>query len=118
MPAARSDIAAGFPNDPCDIILQGNPAVKPETSDTSTVGVVLTPGGCLDGFQFAADYYDIKLKNGITPAGGQLQDLLQLCRQMGGMTCLDVSWTSAIFNDAALTGRPVGHGALLQCPVL
>ncbi len=43
--------------DPCDLILQGNPAVNPEKSDTSTVGVVLTPGGALDGFQFAADYY-------------------------------------------------------------
>ena len=91
----------GGQNDPCDIHLQGNPAVKPETSDTSTVGVVLTPGGFLDGFQFAADYYDIKLKNGITPAGGQLQDMLALCRQMGGMTCT-TSLGTAIFNDAAL----------------
>ena len=48
--------------DPCDLILQGNPDVNPEKSDTSTVGVVLTPGGALDGFQFAADYYRIKYR--------------------------------------------------------
>ena len=92
----------GFLVDPCDIILQGNPAVKPETSDTSTAGVVLTPGGPLDGFQFAADYYFINLKNGITPAGGQTQDLLALCRAAGTMTCSN-ALGSAIFADAALT---------------
>ena len=77
------DASPGSRTDPCDIILQGNPAVKPETSDTSTLGVVLTPGGALDGFQFAADYYFINLKNGITPAGGQLQDILRACRTSG-----------------------------------
>ena len=76
--------------------------MKPETSDTSTAGVVLTPGGPLDGFQFAADYYFINLKNGITPAGGQTQDLLALCRAAGTMTCSN-ALGSAIFADAALT---------------
>ncbi|HKJ72961.1 MAG TPA: TonB-dependent receptor, partial [Alphaproteobacteria bacterium] len=68
-------------------ILRGNPNVKPEKSDTSTIGVVLQPGGVLDGLQFAADYYRISLKDGIAPGGGQQTALLDACRQVNADTC-------------------------------
>ncbi len=100
----------GFREDPCDIILQGNPAVEPEKSDTSTLGVVLQPGGFLDGFQFATDYYHIKLKNGITPAGGQTQDLINACKAIetpgAAPTLCSMTLGSVIFDDPATDGNP------------
>ena len=48
--------------------LQGNVAVRPEKADTFTLGAVISGHGWLDGFQFAADYYNIKIKDRITPA--------------------------------------------------
>jgi outer membrane receptor protein involved in Fe transport len=43
----------------------GNPDLKPEKSDTLTFGIVLSPRGRAQGMQFAADYYDIHVKDGI-----------------------------------------------------
>jgi len=43
----------------------GNINLKPETSGTLTLGVVLSPGGWAQGMRFSADYYDIKVKNAI-----------------------------------------------------
>ena len=57
----------GSRNDPCQWNLLGNPNLKPETSDTSTVGIVLTPT-MLPGFSFSADYFHIKIKNAIEQA--------------------------------------------------
>ncbi len=42
----------------------GNPALRPETADTLTLGVVLTPS-FLKNFSFTADFYSIKVKNAI-----------------------------------------------------
>ena len=38
----------------------GNAALEPETADTSTVGIVFTPG-FLDGFSMTVDYWDIEV---------------------------------------------------------
>ncbi|MEO6078256.1 MAG: TonB-dependent receptor [Steroidobacteraceae bacterium] len=43
----------------------GNLNLKPESSDTLTLGVVLSPGGWAQGLRFSVDYYNIKIKNGI-----------------------------------------------------
>jgi outer membrane receptor protein involved in Fe transport len=43
----------------------GNPDLKPETSDSLTLGLVLSPGGWAQGLRLSADYYDISLKRGI-----------------------------------------------------
>lgn len=63
----------GYPNpypvaDPCAWLLRGNPALKPETSDTYTVGLVFTPKDVLPNFQFAMDYAHIKIKDAIQQA--------------------------------------------------
>ncbi|HWW81538.1 MAG TPA: TonB-dependent receptor, partial [Steroidobacteraceae bacterium] len=57
----------GSRNDPCTWNLLGNPNLKPETSDTTTVGIVLTPTA-LPGFSFSADYFHIKIKDAIEQA--------------------------------------------------
>ena len=46
----------------------GNPNLDPETSDTYSFGVVLTPT-FLPGFNFSADYFDIKVKDYINGIG-------------------------------------------------
>lgn len=46
----------------------GNPNLKPEKSDTTTIGLVLSPGGWASGMRLSADYYAIKVADGITQA--------------------------------------------------
>jgi hypothetical protein len=43
----------------------GNPNLKPETSDTLTVGLVLSPGGWAQGMRISIDYSNIQVKNAI-----------------------------------------------------
>jgi iron complex outermembrane recepter protein len=54
--------------DPCTWNLEGNVNLKPETSNTTTVGIVLTPKDILSGMQFSADYFHIKIDNAIEQA--------------------------------------------------
>jgi outer membrane receptor protein involved in Fe transport len=42
----------------------GNPELKPETSNTLTLGLVLSPGGWAQGMRLSADYYNIKVRGG------------------------------------------------------
>jgi outer membrane receptor protein involved in Fe transport len=43
----------------------GNATLKPEKSDTLTIGMVLSPGGWAQGMRMSIDYYDITVKDGI-----------------------------------------------------
>jgi iron complex outermembrane recepter protein len=60
--------ANSFQVDPCNWSLEGNTDLKPEKSDTTTLGIVLTPKDLLPGFQFAADYFRIKISDAIEQA--------------------------------------------------
>jgi iron complex outermembrane recepter protein len=53
--------------DPCTWNLLGNPDLRPETSDTTTLGLVWTPS-FLPGLSFSADWFNIKIKNAIEQA--------------------------------------------------
>ncbi|EQB12460.1 TonB-dependent receptor domain-containing protein [Sphingobium lactosutens] len=53
------------------IQLPGNPNLRPEKSDTKTVGIVLTPT-FLPGFSASVDYYDIKINDAIGRLSNQL----------------------------------------------
>ncbi|HWL63561.1 MAG TPA: TonB-dependent receptor [Steroidobacteraceae bacterium] len=44
----------------------GNPDLKPERSDTLTLGFVLSPGGWAQGMRMSIDYSSIRIKDGIT----------------------------------------------------
>ena len=44
----------------------GNPDLKPEKSNTLTLGLVLSPGGWAQGMRLSVDYYNIRVKDGIT----------------------------------------------------
>jgi len=57
----------------------GNPNLKPETADTTTIGLVITPTGT--SFTATFDYYDVKIKEVI----GTLvaEDIIRSCAQTG-----------------------------------
>ncbi len=54
----------GNPTEGITIVQGGNPAVKPETADTVTAGIVYRPHW-LPGLDFTVDWYDTSLKNAI-----------------------------------------------------
>ncbi|MCP9308056.1 MAG: TonB-dependent receptor [Zymomonas mobilis] len=56
----------------------GNPNLKPETANTFTGGISLTP---FRRFSFTADFYDIKIKNIVSVLGAD--NILQLCGSKG-----------------------------------
>jgi hypothetical protein len=47
------------------LVRAGNPSLRPERSDTLTMGLVLAPGGVARGMNFAADYYSIRVRDAI-----------------------------------------------------
>jgi outer membrane receptor protein involved in Fe transport len=57
----------------------GNPLVRPETADTTTIGMVLQPQwGWSQRLRFSADYYDIKVNDYIAAPGGA-QTIVDRC---------------------------------------
>jgi iron complex outermembrane receptor protein len=56
----------------------GNPDLQEESSDTTTLGIVLTPASLPD-LVVTIDYFDIKLEGAIAQLGGGAQNTLNLC---------------------------------------
>ncbi len=82
--------------DPCTWNLLGNPDLKPESSDTTTVGIVLSPTSILSGFQFSADWFHIKVNNAIEQANPTLLETnCRLYAQCSGVTFNDTPVTAA-----------------------
>jgi iron complex outermembrane receptor protein len=52
------------------ITLAGNPALRPEEADTTTLGITYQPIW-LTGFAISADYYDIRIKDVLQAVGAQ-----------------------------------------------
>lgn len=67
--AAQYGSIVQCPASQCKILTGGNPNLKPETSNTKSFGVVLTPT-FIQGFTATIDYFDIKVNNsiGVVPA--------------------------------------------------
>jgi outer membrane receptor protein involved in Fe transport len=70
-----------FQQDPCTWSLEGNPDVKPEKSDTTTLGIVWSPSDALEGLQFSADYFRIEIKDAIQQAN--IRNVLDGCQLRG-----------------------------------
>ncbi|MXO47164.1 TonB-dependent receptor [Erythrobacter vulgaris] len=66
------------PNAQIPALFGGNPDLQEETSTSWTAGVVLQPS-FFPGFTLTADYFDIKVEDFISIAGGSLAGLLNLC---------------------------------------
>jgi outer membrane receptor protein involved in Fe transport len=61
----------------------GNANLKPEKSDTLTLGLVLSPGGWAQGMRLSVDYFDIKVKDAInTPLN--LRNPVRACWEESG----------------------------------
>ena len=63
----------------------GNPNLKPERSDTLTVGFVLQPGGWAQGMRASIDYSDIKVRDGISLPFNANQPVQTCFTQSGGL---------------------------------
>ncbi|HTP40346.1 MAG TPA: TonB-dependent receptor [Steroidobacteraceae bacterium] len=83
---------------------EGNPNLKPERSDTLTLGIVLSPGGWAQGMRFSVDYSDIRVRDGIFTSFGA--NPIQTCWTDSGNhdpTTADPTAVNGMFdaNDAA-----------------
>lgn len=79
-----------------------NPSLKPEKSDTYTVGAVFTPRA-LRGATFTVDYYNIKIDDAIDRLGGGAQGVIAGCFASGNVN--DPFCQS--FSRSRLTGEIV-----------
>ena len=67
----------------------GNPSLVPESANTSTVGVVVTPdslfNGMLSGLEFSVDYYQINISKAISTLTAQQE--LNFCANGSAQQC-------------------------------
>ncbi|HEX2617854.1 MAG TPA: TonB-dependent receptor [Flavobacteriales bacterium] len=74
----------------------GNADLKPEKSDTLTIGLVLSPGGWAQGMRFTVDYYDITVKDAINVPFNALNQVRACFEQSGNR---DPVWTDGSLTD-------------------
>ena len=77
-------------------VISGNRNLKPETSDSISAGIALTP---VRGLSLTVDYYNIKIRDAI--AAQSATQILQLCALRAGVFC-------------DLVQRDTGTGAVLR----
>jgi iron complex outermembrane recepter protein len=97
--------------DPCTWNLLGNPNLKPEQSDTTTLGFVLTPT-FLPGFQFSADWWHITVSNAIEQADPALIE--SNCRLNGQCQGVTFNNTPVTAGGAACGGELQGQAAYMS----
>jgi iron complex outermembrane receptor protein len=68
LPANYGNVNSQCPANQCNQLLGGNPALKPETADTFTVGATFTPHW-VKGLSFSVDWWDIMEYGFVGPAG-------------------------------------------------
>ncbi len=57
----------------------GSPFLRPEKADTWGAGVILTPGGALEGLRLSVDYFDIQVNDYIGAPPGGTQNIINEC---------------------------------------
>jgi outer membrane receptor protein involved in Fe transport len=85
--------------------LLGNVSLAPETSDTQTFGIVLTPPQ-LPGLNLAADYFHIKINNSISQASVNQVELA--CNSMSA-ACAGLSFDNNVWDIGGTTMGPGAH---------
>jgi iron complex outermembrane receptor protein len=99
----------------------GNPNLKPEESDTTTVGFVYSPSW-LSRFRMSVDYYNIDMKNAITSLNGTNAFILAECQASNGTSPLcasairatPTSFPLAVTNLTANLAKLYTHGVDLD----
>jgi iron complex outermembrane receptor protein len=89
-------------------ISSGNQDLDPETANTKTAGVVLTPS-FLPNFKLSIDYYDIKIEDVISSVGAQT--IVNFCQSGAASYCSLVTYTS---EETATVQLPFLNLAALQ----
>jgi iron complex outermembrane receptor protein len=105
-----------------NIFTGGTLALKPETSDTLTAGVVLSPkSGWLERVRFSADWYQIAISDPITgpPFGIGAQNIVNGCFQGSSFFCSLIGGAgtaniTSINNSAANLGKYTTRGVDLE----
>jgi len=90
----------GSATPPCYTSLIGNPDLKPETSDTTTLGLVFSPPQ-LRGFQASADWFHIHITDGIN--GGSTITAEDTCAFGGpgaAAACGNLTFNDYAYNAA------------------
>ena len=75
---AASQVGVLNANQQTQTLSGGNPNLKPEKGETTTVGVVYTPS-FVSGLSFTLDYFKIELKDAIDTFGGGTANLMAVC---------------------------------------
>ena len=85
--------------DPCTQFSTGNVDLRPETSDTTTVGIILTPNQYVRGLQFSADWFRIRIENAIE--AGSVALVESQCRAGIPSACANIQFTPGTGGAAA-----------------
>ena len=96
--------------DPCNENLEGNVNLNPEKSDTTTIGIVLTPKDILNGLEFSADWFHITVNNAIEQASATL--VLQGCAAGVATYCNQINFVpntggATAFQNGGLNAQTV-----------
>ncbi|MET0498672.1 MAG: TonB-dependent receptor [Steroidobacteraceae bacterium] len=86
--------------DPTPILNGGDFALTPETADTTTIGIVLTPADLIDGLRISADWYEIVIDDAITSTTGQ--QLIDFCQSLGSF-CDRITFNPAAPGNTDVT---------------
>ena len=92
----------------CGAIAGGNPNLKPEDSDTKSVGAVFTPT-FLPGFNLTVDWFDISVKNVITTP--TLTEVFQNCADGQAAFC-------SLIHRQPGSGQVFGTGGFIDLPLI
>jgi outer membrane receptor protein involved in Fe transport len=84
---------------PCYISLTGNLNLKPETTNTTTVGMIFSPT-FLRGFQASADFFHIHLTNGINGGGFTSQPGCYAGGPASAYYCSQITFNNYSYNAA------------------
>jgi iron complex outermembrane recepter protein len=91
--------------DPCTWNLLGNTDLRPETSNTTTLGMVFTPPQ-LPGLQASVDWFHIKITNAIEQAN--VSEVEQNCAGGDAAACSQIVFNSNYYDPT--TGAVVAPG--------
>ncbi len=87
---------------PCYISLTGNLNLKPETTNTTTVGMIFSPT-FLRGFQASADWFHIHLTNGINGGGFTSQPGCYAGGPASAYYCSQITFNNLVVRTTATT---------------
>jgi iron complex outermembrane recepter protein len=79
--------------DATPILNAGNFALTPEKADTWTAGIVLSPGGALQGLRFSADWYEIQIKDAVSTTSAQ--QIVDFCRDGADEFCDRITFNAS-----------------------